>query len=308
LDVVKINKLFAPILKYAPMSWVTEYKQSLKMPAVEEAVDMYFYRPLAFLLVKSIYHTRITPDHLTLGAIFMGITGGVFYAFGMQQTSIIGAIFYALFVIFDCSDGQLARLKKNGTKIGRLLDGIADYIAAIAIYVGIAVGYAQTEGKPNTMLILLFLSGASIIVHSVLVDFYRNRFLDVVLNRQNTFTEGVNEYRKEYNQIKNQKGRWLDRKIIMAYLIFSNLQKKVVGTKKREVTFSADPQEYYKKNRLMMRLWLVIGPSAIRTALILCTFFGRFDIYFWITIVVFNVLAVILGLVQRQVDKSFTTS
>ena len=119
------------------------------MAEVEEAIDLFFYRPIAFLLVKSIYRTNITPDHLTLGAIILGLTGGFFYAFGLQQTSIIGAIFYILFVILDCSDGQLARLKKNGTKIGRLLDGIADYIVVSGYLCGI--GYRILTKRRTTL-------------------------------------------------------------------------------------------------------------------------------------------------------------
>jgi hypothetical protein len=289
------------------ISWFTEYKQSLKMVEVEEVVDLFFYRPLAFLLVKSIYRTKITPDHLTLGAIIMGLTGGFFYAFGLRQTSTVGAVFYILFVILDCSDGQLARLKKNGTKIGRLLDGIADYIVVAAIYVGLAIGYAQKGGQPSTMLVLLALSGASITVQALLVDYYRTRFLDIVLNHSNTFKEGINEYRTEYIKIKKQRGKWLEKNIILIYLIYSKLQRRLIGKRKREGTINATPQDYYNRNRAMIRLWLIMGPSAIRTCLILCSLFGRFDIYFWITIGIFNILAVFLGLIQRQIDKSYLT-
>jgi hypothetical protein len=275
------------------------------MAEVEEAIDMFFYRPFAFLFVKSILKTNITPDQLTLGAIAFGLTGGVFYSFGLQQTSVVGAIFYILFIILDCSDGQLARLKKNGTKIGRLLDGIADYIAVAAIYVGLAIGYANKEGQPSTLLILLALSGVSITIQSLLVDYYRTRFLDIVLNRTNTFNDGINDYRNEYVKIKNQKGKWLEKNVIHTYLAYSKIQRSLIGKKKRESTVIASPQDYYNKNRAMIRLWLVMGPSAIRTWLIVCTFIGRFEIYFWVTIVGFNILAIILGLIQRQIDKSY---
>lgn len=275
------------------------------MAEVEEALDLFFYRPLAFLLVKSIYKTKITPDHLTLGAIVLGLTGGFFYAFGLPHTSIVGAIFYILFIIFDCSDGQLARLKKNGTKIGRLLDGIADYIVVAAIYVGLAIGYAQKGGNPSTLLILLGLSGVSITIQSLLVDYYRTRFLDIVLDRTNTFKDGINEYRTEYIKIKKQKGKWLEKNIILTYLIYSKIQRSLIGRKKRESTVTASPLDYYDKNRALIRLWLVMGPSAIRTWLIVCSFIGRFEIYFWVTIAGFNILAIILGLIQRRVDKSY---
>ncbi len=63
-------------------SIIQEYKRGLKAVAVEEVLDLVFYRPLAFLLVKLIYRTSITPNELTLASMALGICGGVSYAFG----------------------------------------------------------------------------------------------------------------------------------------------------------------------------------------------------------------------------------
>src|SRR5664280_3556934 len=95
------------------MNWYREYKNSLKMAEAEEVIDLVLYRPLAFLVVISVYNTKIKPNHLTLTAMVMGILGGCLYSIGSHLTCIAGAIFYLLFNIFDCSDGQLARIKKN---------------------------------------------------------------------------------------------------------------------------------------------------------------------------------------------------
>jgi phosphatidylglycerophosphate synthase len=289
------------------MKWLNEYKKSLKMAEVEESIDLFFYRPLAFLLVKSVYNTRITPDHITLAAIIMGLTGGFFYSFGQQLTCFIGAFFYIMFVILDCSDGQLARLKKNGTSIGRLLDGIADYIVVISIYIGIAIGYSNKEGQPSSMFDLLIISGISIIIQEVLVDFYRTRFLDIVMKRKNTFEEGIREYRSEYIRLKKIKGKWFEKNLIHIYLIYSKLQRNLTFRKSKIKFPDVSPEEYYNKNKVLIRFWIFMGPSAMRTTLILCSLFSRFDIYFWITIVLFNTLAAVIWIIQRYVDKSYLT-
>ncbi|MCX6322094.1 MAG: CDP-alcohol phosphatidyltransferase family protein [Bacteroidia bacterium] len=289
------------------MNWFNEYKNSLKMAEVEEIIDLIFFRPLAFLLVISVYHTKIKPDHLTLAAMLMGLAGGCFYSFGLHLSCILGALFFLLFNILDCSDGQLARLKKNGTSVGRLLDGIADYIATVAIFIGIAIGYSQKAEQPLLMLILLSLSGVSIIIQEVLVDYYRTRFLDIVMKRKNTFEEGIEEYKNEYKIIKNQKGKWFDKTIIFIYLIYSKVQRNLAARKKREKFFNTNPQDYFNKNRIIIRFWVFMGPSAVITTLILCSLFYRFDIFFWIIIGGFNILAVLLWIIQRQIDKSYVT-
>ena len=130
------------------MNWSEEYKKSLKMREVEEIFDLYIYRPLAFLLVRAVYKTKITPNNITFIAILMGLTAGYFYSLGKPVYFKAGAIFYLAFNILDCSDGQLARLKKNGNHIGRLIDGIGDYIATLAVYIGIAFGFVSKSGNP----------------------------------------------------------------------------------------------------------------------------------------------------------------
>jgi phosphatidylglycerophosphate synthase len=125
------------------MSWYTEYKSSLKLGVVEEVLDIILYRPLAFLLVKAIYGTRITPNQLSITAILMGLVSGAFYALGEPACVIAGALFYLAFNICDCADGQLARLKKNGTPMGKIIDGIAEYTATSAVFIGRAIGFAN---------------------------------------------------------------------------------------------------------------------------------------------------------------------
>ena len=275
------------------------------MKEVEEVIDLILYRPIAFLLVITVYNTKIKPDHLTLTAMLMGIIGGYFYSIGSQQYAVIGAVFYLLFNILDCSDGQLARIKKNGSPVGRLLDGIADLIAAIAIYTGIVIGFANRPEQPSPFLILMAFTGISIIIQESLVDYFRTRFLDVVLQRQDTFIEGIEEYKNEYEKIKNQNGKWFRKSIILIYLIYSQMQRFLIPKKKRIKFISSTPEDYFKKNRIIIRFWVFMGPSAKITILILCSLFCRFDIFFWIVMGGFNILAVLLWLIQYHIDKSY---
>jgi phosphatidylglycerophosphate synthase len=286
------------------MNWFREYKNSLKMAEVEEFIDLILYRPLAFLLVISVYRTKIKPDHLTLTAMVMGIAGGIFYSFGSHLTCIIGAIFYLLFNIFDCSDGQLARIKKNGTSVGRLLDGIADYIAAIAIYAGIVIGYTNKPGQPPAFILLIALAGLSIIVQESLVDYFRTRFLDIVLERKDTYNEELNEYKNEYELLKTKKDNRFHKYVVLIYLTYSRIQDNLTAKRKKVKFLNASPEMYYKRNRIIMRFWVLMGPSAKITTLILCSFFCRFDIFLWIVIGGFNFLAVLLWIIQYQIDKS----
>lgn len=272
---------------------------------IEEFFDLFFYRPLAFLLVKIVYPTNITPNQLTIIAIFIGLVSGCVYATGLSGACIYGAILFMFYNVFDCSDGMLARLKKNGTPIGRIIDGIADYLATAAVFVGLGIGYPDHTYSHSFWSLLLFLAALSNVIQSIMVDYYRNRFLDYVLQRKSTFEEDMDSFREEYHTIKDQKNKWLDRWIIRRYFDYSAFQEKLISKKKGEKLFKATPEEYYRKNKSIVRVWVNIGPTAQITAIMICSILNRFTIYFWLIIGVFNTIAAVAWIVQRNIDKTF---
>lgn len=286
------------------MNWLEEYKKSLKMKEVEEIFDLIFYRPLAFLFVRVVYKTDLTPNGISIAAIFMGLIAGCFYSLGQPVHFKIGALFYLLFNILDCSDGQLARLKKNSTPVGRIIDGISDYIATIAVYIGLAVGFALKALNPYFWLLMLIIAGLSSAAHGILVDYYRNRFLDYVRGRRGNSENELEEFKKEYESIKNQKSKGFDRMVLLIYFRYSALQRLMVTRKKKTKLFISTPQEYFQKNKRIIRFWLLLGPTTEITALVICSLLNRFDIFIWIVVIGFNGLAAILWSVQHILDKT----
>jgi hypothetical protein len=201
----------------------------------------------------------------------------------------------------------LARLKKNGSHIGRIIDGVADYIVVTAVYVGLAIHFYGDENVKASMLVWLIVSGVSVIAQSMLVDFFRTRFLDIVVKRRSTLNDEIAEFKKEYLRLKDDRNKWFERNIIHFYLIYSGLQRTLTPKKLLSGFMDVPHDEYYKKNNVLIRFWVLMGPSASRTTLIVCTLLNRFDIFLWVTIAVFNILAVILMIIQHQVDKSYST-
>jgi len=288
------------------MSLFHEYKSSLKKIEVEESFDLYFYRPLAFLLVKAIYSTNITPNQLTVISMIFGVLGGICYSFGTHKVFMFGAVLYLLYNVVDCSDGQLARLKKNGTTIGRILDGVADYVVSVALYFGIGFGYANNSSNPFLMWLLTAAAGISNAIQSGLLDYYRTRYLDYVLNRVSILDEGLKVFEDEFERLKKIKGRYFDKVIIWIYLQYSAIQQKVTNPKPEQEKIKAhiSAEEYSKKNRLLIRLWTLLGPTTQWTFLIITSFLNRIDIYLLGIFVVGNILAIIIYFFQSKFDKA----
>ncbi len=97
------------------MNWLIEYKKSLKNIHAEEPLDVYLYRPMAFIIVKALYSTSLTPNQYSLLALLSGIAAGGCFLQGTYLGLQWGGFFFLLFAILDRCDGMVARLKKNGT-------------------------------------------------------------------------------------------------------------------------------------------------------------------------------------------------
>ena len=110
-------------------------------------VERYFTRPVASLIVRALYHTKITPNHLTYMAFYLGILSGMIYCFGEPFYFVIGGILIQLSSVFDCADGMLARSKDRCTRFGAYLDLFLDRITDFFLLSGIVIGYYVYSGN-----------------------------------------------------------------------------------------------------------------------------------------------------------------
>ena len=97
-----------------------------KGAAVEEWTDTWFFRPIGLLIARACYPTRLTPDHVTIMALVVGLIGGHLCFYNDAGLNAIGVALLVISDIFDSADGQLARMRGTSTRIGKTLDGIAD--------------------------------------------------------------------------------------------------------------------------------------------------------------------------------------
>ena len=285
------------------MSLFTEYKKSLKMIEVEEILDLIIFRPPAFLLVKSIYQTSITPNQITWLSLFFGVFGAFLITLGTATTFFAAAICFLIYNILDCSDGQLARLQNSGTITGRIVDGSADYIVAVTSYLAIGFGYASNTDNPLLYWTLTVLAGFSNALHSFAVDYYRNQFLDYALNRKSMLGEELLLFEKEYQKLIETKKRSFDRFLIWIYLKYSRIQIKMSSKQDHSQKRIYEPLDYYKKNKRMIHLWTYIGPTTELTFMIICAFINRWDIFLW-GMVTINIYTLVLYIMQKSVNAS----
>jgi len=285
-------------------NWYREYMLSLKDTAVEELFDLYLFRPFAFLLVKLIYRTSITPNQLSVSSMMTGILSSVFFSLGTVTSFLVGGVLYGLTRVLDCSDGMVARLKKNGTMIGRIVDGTVDYVNGVVIYVGSFVGINRAGFDfflSNFILVLG--AGLCMIFHSIVIDYYRSQFLAHALGKKRSPREDKEMFSAELKKLKKKKGRLVDKFFIHLYLGYSHVQvNKAIKKRvyKRDV--------YYRTNKWIMQLWSLIGSSTYIVAFMISGILYKPTILFWYAIVAANLFTCILWIIQVRMNHRIILS
>lgn len=283
-----------------------EYKASLKSMVVEEFLDLFFFRPIAFLLVKLLYRFPITPNQISVTAMIVGVIGGIVFAFGTPQALFWGAFLYGSANVIDCSDGMIARLKHNGTKTGRIIDGAVDYVVSFFVYNGMGLGLTLQAASyglefPAHPWLIVFFSGVSTAIHSGITDNVRNAYETFVNGKKILPQLEYDEFQEELKRLEGVEGEGLNRFIIRAYLRYTKFQ---LGNNTAAVYYQ--PDEYKRYNRFMVPLWNLIGPTTHIAVFMIAGFLYQPEIFFWYALVFSNIWMIVMGIIQYFVNKNLT--
>lgn len=118
--------------------------------------------PLSTALVKS----RLKPNTLTWCALAISIIAAATIA---TNHLLIGGFLVLLSGLFDILDGALARLTKQATRFGALLDSTFDRISDAVLLLGLLALYLRSGG--TTEIVLIFLA----LIVSLLTSYVRAR-------------------------------------------------------------------------------------------------------------------------------------
>ena len=122
-----------------------------KLAPQNKFLDLSDYgRAPAKLFAKALLKTPFTPIHVTF---LFALAGIVAIYFITEAQYILAAIFLVLKSIIDAADGELARLRRKPSYIGRYLDSVFDLILNFTILYTI---YIVTKGELWMMLTAFF--------------------------------------------------------------------------------------------------------------------------------------------------------
>ena len=118
------------------------FKATLKSSETEDWLDLHVVRPFCYYLAVFFAKFDVHPNTVTIWSMIIGAASAIFFGcaswyYGGTMGLLYNIIAIAMLIvadIFDCTDGQLARMTGKKSQLGRILDGVAGFTWFIPIY------------------------------------------------------------------------------------------------------------------------------------------------------------------------------
>lgn len=178
-----------------------DYRRSLKSLDTEEGIDLAFYRPIGYRWAILAARFGISPNAITIAAIFLGIGAGILFYFPELWINVAGMLLLIWANSFDSADGQLARLTKQYSRIGRILDGLCGDFWFAAIY--FAIIFREIDFSPFfsthqwVIWVLAIVTGISHTKQAAMADYYRQFHLFFLKGEEGSELDSVSQLRRQ---------------------------------------------------------------------------------------------------------------
>ena len=309
------------------MGLIEEYKASLKSMDTEEHIDLWFYRPLGFAWAKLFARLGVTPNVVTILSIILGVAGGVLLYFGASP--LLWLNYVGIFLIiwantYDSADGQLARLTKQYSRLGRILDGVSGDLWFFAIYFALVFRelhfgdawlgdwFASHQWVIWTMAIVAGLSHAK---QAASADYYRQFHLYVLKGKDGSELDSTGPLRDAYREL-SWSGNFFKKLTALVYLNYTAQQEALTPQMQRlrrvlRERYGDDiPQDFRdafrRKSLPMMKYTNMLSFNTRTIAMFISVIIQVPWLYFAFELVVLNLMLVYMIVCHESFCKRFS--
>jgi phosphatidylglycerophosphate synthase len=282
----------------------------LKSRDVEDPVNLWLHRPLAYGLVALIYRSPITPNQITLLAILVGMAAGACFIGGTRELMLWGGALLWTSAILDGADGILARAKSHFSPLGRAIDGTGDAIVAIATV--LPAGYHLWVTQPAAhVLALLPVTIVSAVLHIELYDYYKESYLQMTNPQWSGKPERVAEAEARLARAQAERAGLVAVTVNHFYVGLVTAQAKLVALtnpagSRDPYDFQVSPESvaiYRKHNRSTIKLWATISLAPHSYMMAILAMVDRLDLYLWLRLLLGNALFIVAMISQRRASR-----
>lgn len=287
-----------------------QYRQSLKSMDTEEHIDLAFYRPLGFAWAYLFRKLGVTPNAVTIASIFLGVGAGILFYYNTLWINCIGMLLLIWANTYDSCDGQLARMTKQYSALGRILDGLSGDLWFATIYICICLRTNHFSPffseHPWLIWVIAIVSGACHAKQAAMADYYRQFHLLFVNGKSEL--DRADEQKAIYNSLSWRKNFW--RKLTQFFYTnyttnqeawtpaFQRLRREINN---RWPQGDMDPRfvaDFRRASLPLMKYTNILSFNWRTIVLFISLFIGQPWIYFAVELTVFNLL--LLYMVRRH--------
>ncbi|MDE6860316.1 MAG: CDP-alcohol phosphatidyltransferase family protein [Duncaniella sp.] len=304
------------------LSWKEEYRRSLKSMDTEEHIDLAFYRPIGFMWAKLAQRLGVSPNAITIASIFLGIAAGVMFYYPALWINIIGMLLLIWANSFDSADGQLARMTKQYSRIGRILDGLSGDIWFATIYIAICLRentfcpfFAE---HPWIIWVTAIVTGICHAKQAAMADYYRQFHLYFLKGEDGSELDSAEELKRNLDESgytwKNSFWKRLTMRTYLNYTLQQEATTPAMQQLRREL-HSRFPdgriplsfrQAFRRESLPLMKYTNILSFNWRTIWLFVSLFIGQPWLYFIFELTLFNILAIYMIVRHESICRRFT--
>ncbi len=260
---------------------------------IEEFTNLHVIHPISSFLTPIFAKVGITPNAVSLAGMGFGIVAGLaYYHYRQPGWAVAGFVLMIAWHVMDGADGQLARLTSAQSEMGKILDGICDYVTFIAVYSALTASLARDMG--SGVWLLMIASGLCHALQSAAYEAQRQEYNYWGLGRTSAAL---------ILPPPGDATRTLYRLYVRAQLAMSGisvslrerLAAAIAAQPDREALIRAHYRAVFAP---AIRRWSIMSANYRTMGIFIAAVIGRPDYYFWFEI--FGFSAILAVLISRQ--------
>lgn len=286
--------------------FLAEMRSTYKSMDTEEKWDIWVVRPIGFVEASICRKLHIHPNAITIVSILFGAASGYFFIPGNVEMVLIGALLLFFANTLDSADGQLARMTKQYTMLGRVLDGFAGDVWFFSIYLFMMIRMYVMPIPGTTMdwgwLAVVLVSLCGLFLHSTqstIADYYRNVHLHFLEGNGHSELVRSSELTARRKAITSWRG-WFEWMWLFFYASYTRKQEnwtpqlqrllRAVGERSTEELPEGFLQEFRTRSLPLMPMTNILTFNSRFFALVIAMLLGMPWLYLFYEMIVLTAL------------------
>ncbi len=250
---------------------------------IEDPSNRFVVHRLAARLLPLAARAGVHPNLVSMLGVAFALAAGAAYAHWREPGFVaLGFVLMVGWHVCDGLDGQLARATGKASAMGRLVDGVCDYLAFFAVLIPVAISFPDWQAK----LSLCLTAGAA---HALQAAWFEGERAGWIRRARGLFTV----------QARPLTGHWLESG--------HNAAERLLGSRERVVdsVLAREPWRlpaYLAATAPWVRALMPLGANGRTLALPLCCLAGHAEWFWYWELIGLNVFAVVMACGLRAAE------